>query len=95
MIKGKVEAVKTEAFTSKAGAELFKVAIKVNDTWFNTISKFDNSVKKGTEVVFEVKEDRPTDIVIGTLKKTTTGAADVLLQRIAELELRVTALEKR
>jgi uncharacterized protein YciU (UPF0263 family) len=93
MIKGKIESVKEEPFTSKAGVDLFKLAIKVNGTFYYTISKFEGSVKKGQEVMFEVKPDKETEIVIGSLKKASAAVSDVLLQRIIELEEQVKELQ--
>jgi len=81
MIKGTVEAVSVKPFVTKAGASMFKIGIKIEGLWYNSVSKFEEQkFKKGTDVFFEVQEQWPDSIVMGTLKITNGVTATTILQ---------------
>lgn len=73
MISGKLQAIGVSPFTTKSGKDMFKLELTVNNTLYTTISKFEDvKFKVGDNVFFEVQEQYPTSIELGTLKK---GAA--------------------
>lgn len=72
MIQGKIEAMTQKEFITKNGANMFKIGIKVDGAWYNTISKFtEQKYQKGSEVFFETQVEYPSSIVLGTLKVIT------------------------
>ncbi len=81
MIQGQIQAVSVKPFVTKAGVDMFKIGIKIDGTFYNTVSKFsDTKYKKGDQVFFETQDQYPDSIVTGTVKlinsafeaKTTT-----------------------
>lgn len=93
MMQGKIEAVSIKPFITKAGASMFKIGIKIEGTFYNTVSKFaEQKFKKGDEVFFETQDQWPDSIIMGTLKiingsftpKTTATWKDVELPHVYE-----------
>jgi hypothetical protein len=69
MIQGQIEAISVKPFVTKAGVDMFKIGIKVDGTFYNTVSKFaDTKYKKGDQVFFETQEQYPDSIMTGTVK---------------------------
>ncbi len=100
MITGKVQSVNVEDFTTKTGKNMFKIQLNVDGKLFKTISNFkDFKFKTGDEVMFEVQDQYPDSIVVGTLKyatstpKMTQKLDEFNMKRFVELEKRVLAIE--
>ncbi len=83
MIRGKIGAISVKEFVTKAGVGMLKIGIKIDGNWYSTVSKFQPKYTKGTEVFFEVQNDYPDSIVMGSLKVVSGGptaaTADTIL----------------
>src|SRR5690349_2676470 len=95
MIQGKIEAVSVKAFVTKAGADMFKIGIKIDGVFYNTVSKFpEQKFKKGDEVFFETQEQYPDSIVMGTLKNINGAFKPATTKSFTGQDILVTALKK-
>lgn len=80
MISGTVEAVSVKPFVTKAGASMFKIGYKIAGAWYNSVSKFEQQrIKKGMDIFFEVQDQWPDSIVMGTIKTVTGPTANAIL----------------
>ncbi len=95
MIQGKIEAVSVKPFVTKGGASMFKVGYKIDGTWYNSVSKFEEQkIKKNDEVFFETQEQYPESIVLGTLKTVKGAFKETTVRTTTGQEVLVKSLQK-